>query len=125
MPAAASLGAVSIDCPDPIALSSFYREVTGWEVAFESETFVALSGPAVWLTLQKVDDYRAPTWPDPDVPKQLHLDFAVTDLDASEAEVLAAGATRAGEQPNPGAWRVYLDPVGHPFCLTTLVPDLS
>ena len=123
MPPAISLGAVSIDCPDPLALSAFYRDVTGWTVAFESDTFVALSGPSVWLTLQKVDDYRSPTWPAPDVPKQLHLDFAVSDLDAAEAGVLAAVATRADEQPNPGVWRVYLDPVGHPFCLTTLIPD--
>jgi hypothetical protein len=31
--------------------------------------------------------------------------------------VLAIGARRADVQPEPSAFRVYLDPAGHPFCL--------
>jgi hypothetical protein len=54
---------------------------------------------------------------------QMHLDFDVDDLDATEAWVLAAGATRYDFQPNDHC-RVFADPAGHPFCLSTEdVPD--
>jgi hypothetical protein len=60
----------------------------------------------------------APAWPD-GAPQQAHLDFFVDDLDAGEAEVLAIGARKTDTQPLPSEWRVFLDPVGHPFCLVT------
>jgi orotate phosphoribosyltransferase len=47
---------------------------------------------------------------------------AVSDLDKAERLAVAAGATKAAEQPTPGSWRVLLDPAGHPFCVTTLMP---
>jgi hypothetical protein len=53
------------------------------------------------------------------VPQQIHLDFAVEDLDESQAFAISVGATLAAEQPEPSTWRVLCDPVGHPFCLTT------
>ena len=55
-------------------------------------------------------------WPGSEAPQQLHLDFDVPDLDAAEAEVLALGARKAEVQPGRD-FRVFLDPVGHPFCL--------
>lgn len=36
----------------------------------------------------------APHWPDQSAPQQLHLDFAVDDLDEAEALVLKLGATK-------------------------------
>jgi hypothetical protein len=48
---------------------------------------------------------------------QMHLDFDVDDLDAAEVRVLAAGATKHPVQPGQ-TFRVYVDPAGHPFCLT-------
>ena len=60
--------------------------------------------------------YVAPTWPEGPRPQQLHLDFDVDDLDEGEALVLGLGATKAEVQPGR-SFRVYLDPVGHPFCL--------
>ena len=69
-----------------------------------------------------VADYVAPTWPSNDVPKQLHLDLAVTDLDVAVAEAERLGALPATVQPAPDRWRVLLDPAGHPFCLTTQLP---
>jgi hypothetical protein len=48
----------------------------------------------------------------------MHLDFDVDDLDATEARVLAAGASKYDFQQNDHC-RVYADPVGHPFCLST------
>jgi hypothetical protein len=50
---------------------------------------------------------------------QLHLDFLVDDLAATEARVLAAGATKFDSQPNADHCLVFADPAGHPFCLTT------
>jgi Glyoxalase-like domain len=47
----------------------------------------------------------------------MHLDLAVGELDAAEAVAVRLGARRADEQPQPGRWRVLLDPAGHPSCL--------
>ncbi|MFC7621668.1 VOC family protein [Microlunatus sp. GCM10028923] len=57
---------------------------------------------------------RPPRWRDPANPVQLHLDVQVADLEAAERAVLEHGATRLETFPG---WRVYADPVGHPFCL--------
>ncbi len=43
----------------------------------------------------------------------------VTDLDTAEAQVLALGATLLDGSDKPIGYRVYADPVGHPFCLIT------
>ncbi len=45
------------------------------------------------------------------------------DLGASEAAAAALGATRADEQPAPDQWIVLLDPSGHQFCVSTLIPE--
>jgi hypothetical protein len=60
------------------------------------------------------DLIRPPRWRDPAHPAQLHLDVLVADLDAAERAVLEHGATKLEDFPG---WRVYADPVGHPFCL--------
>jgi Glyoxalase-like domain len=36
----------------------------------------------------------------------------------------AIGASKASVQPSPESWRVLLDPAGHPFCVTTLIPEV-
>jgi predicted enzyme related to lactoylglutathione lyase len=66
-----------------------------------------------------VEDYRAPQWPDGEHPKQFHLDFEVDDIEAEQGRVLALGATLRQDSVGPDGygWRVYTDPVGHPFCL--------
>jgi hypothetical protein len=119
------LGAVALDCPDPGHLSAFYKAVLDLELLFSSADFVALNGAGVLLTFERVDDHQRPTWPAGPVPKQLHLDLTVIDLDAEEARILALGATKAEVQPNPDKWRVLIDPAGHPFCLTIVKPDPS
>ena len=53
------------------------------------------------------------------MPQQFHLDFRTDDLDAAEERVLGLGATKADHQPGDGRRRVFLDPAGHPFCLTS------
>ncbi len=115
-------GAVALDCADPARLGEFWAALLGGEVTVATEGFVAVLAQGVWLTAQRVEGYRPPAWPDGDPPKQVHLDLAVDDLEAGEAHALALGATRAAHQPAPERFRVYVDPAGHPFCLTTLIP---
>ncbi len=124
MAAIAQLGAVSLDSSDPAGLSTCYRQMLDLEVYFESEGFVALKGAGILLTMQKVDDYSPPDWPTGPAPKQIHLELSVDDLDRAETKALAVGARKADSQPNPEVWRVLLAPAGHPFCITTLIPDV-
>jgi hypothetical protein len=70
------------------------------------------------ICFQAAPAYAGPTGPDAASSMQMHLDFDVDDLDSTEARVLAAVATRYDFQPNEHR-RVYADPVGHPFCLST------
>jgi hypothetical protein len=119
------LGAVSVDCADPSGLAEFYRNILDLQVMFSSDDFVALQGAGVLMTFQRVGDHKPPDWPDGAIPKQLHLELAVSDLDGQEAKMLALGATKAEVQPNPEGWRVLIDPAGHPFCITTLIPEVT
>lgn len=128
MPIALSF-TVMLDCPDPIALAQFYADLTGTTITDISEK----DGHAHWvmigsddddgiLAFQRVPGHVPPTWPDGAVPQQMHLDIVVSDLDEAEAFVLARGATKSPVQTssNPQLnYRVYFDPAGHPFCLTT------
>ncbi len=114
--------AVVLDCPDPTALAEFYRALLGWPdppvVSYEGQ-WVDLRNPAGGMTLefQRAEEYRRPTWPDPAVPQQFHLDLKVSDLDAAQERALALGATILDVSAAHPTFRVYADPVGHPFCL--------
>ena len=114
---------IALDCPDPLALANFYSALTGipvesWPGYDPSEMpgidLVHLGEPS--LSFQRVDNYIAPTWPEGPVPQQIHLDFLVDDLDEAEAHALSIGARKPSHQPGE-TFRVFLDPVGHPFCL--------
>ncbi len=108
---------VALDCRDPKRMAEFYGALTGWEVARDDGDWVQLrSDGGATLAFQLAPDHEPPVWPSAEHPQQLHLDFDVADLDASEAQVLALGARKAEFQPDPG-FRVFLDPAGHPFCL--------
>ncbi|WP_229400678.1 VOC family protein [Micromonospora okii] len=119
MPPRLKLTAITLDCADPRALAAFYQQTTGLTIdARSDDDFVGLIGEGgLVIGLQRVNDHRAPTWPDERVPQQLHLDFAVDDLDEAEALVLRLGATKPKTQPGGNRWRVFVDPAGHPFCL--------
>jgi catechol-2,3-dioxygenase len=118
------LAAVSLDAADPAELGAFWRQLLDLQVFYASDDFVALKGAGVLLTVQRVADHRPPDWPTGPVPKQLHLELAVDDLAAAEQRALQLGARRADEQPAPDKWLVLLDPAGHPFCITTLIPEV-
>lgn len=114
----AQLRGVTLDCDDPQALASFYEELTGMTAVFKSDEYVALAGgPGPALGFQRVEDYRAPQWPDQEVPQQLHLDFAVEDPTVVAELMLSLGAGIPEHQPGGDRFRVLLDPAGHPFCL--------
>jgi hypothetical protein len=109
---------VTVNAPDALALANFYAEITRG-VAKGSEHWAMTTGSDGSIGFQQVADFRAPQWPEGDVPMQMHLEFFVDDLAATEARVLAAGATKFDHQPNADHCFVYADPAGHPFCLTT------
>jgi hypothetical protein len=112
-----------LDCSDPVALGAFWAQLLGGEVAFSSEEFVAVKTDRVWVTAVRVPDHQPPTWPDGTRPKQIHFDLAVDDLGQAETEALRLGAVRAAGQPAPDRYIVLTDPAGHPFCLSTQIPE--
>ncbi|WP_405445576.1 VOC family protein [Streptomyces erythrochromogenes] len=112
---------VVIDCPDPDELAGFYEELLSLSRRADTGSFVVLDDAegAPVVLLQRVDDFRAPRWTDSARPQQMHIDVMVTNLDTAEAQVLALGATLLDGSDKPIGYRVYQDPVGHPFCLIT------
>lgn len=110
------LADVSIDCPDGSALAAFYSELLGMPVTYSGAEGAMISAEGqLPVMFQNIERYNAPRWPDPAHPQQLHLDVAVTDIEEAERLVLKLGASRL---PGGGDdFRVYADPIGHPFCL--------
>jgi catechol 2,3-dioxygenase-like lactoylglutathione lyase family enzyme len=104
---------VVLDCPDPAALATFYSALLGLPVTYRDDSWVvvAASDTSSGLAFQLAPGHQPPTWPDPAVPQQLHLDIMVEDLAAARSQVLALGAVELGRD------NVYADPAGHPFCL--------
>lgn len=104
---------VVLDCPDPAALATFYSRLLGLPITYQSEDWVvvAANDTSSGLAFQLAPDHRPPTWPDPAVPQQVHLDIMVEDVAVVEPRVLALGARKLGGE------NVYADPAGHPFCL--------
>jgi catechol 2,3-dioxygenase-like lactoylglutathione lyase family enzyme len=104
---------VVLDAPDPAALAAFYSAVLGLPVTYRSDDWVvvARSDTSSGLAFQHAPANKRPTWPDPAVPQQFHLDIMVEDTEVAGARVLALGAAKL---PGDG---VYADPAGHPFCL--------
>lgn len=113
---------ISLDCAEAPPLAAFWAAMLGGEVKFSHATAVGVQTDWMWLAAIEVPQYRPPTWPEGDVPKQMHLDIGVTDLEAAVAEAEGLGARPAPFQPAPALRRVLLDPAGHPFCLTTQIP---
>lgn len=115
------IGAVSIDCADAGELADFYAELLGMKRIVESPDggVVAISDGVHTLAMMRVDGYVAPSWPAPGQLQQMHFDISVVDLDRAATRALSVGARATEHQPAPHLWRVFLDPAGHPFCLTT------
>ncbi|WP_275240140.1 VOC family protein [Luteipulveratus flavus] len=125
----------ALDTTDARALAEFYRELLGlqYRPGDEPPADGEPDDDADWLVLidgdgnrklafQEVDSLSRSTWPSPEVPMQLHVDYRVPDRDALEnhrrrAESLGAHVLldRTDEEGEP--LYVLADPAGHPFCL--------
>lgn len=123
-----------LDTTEVRALAEFYRELLGLRYRPGDEPPSDGSpDDADWLVLteadgsrrlafQQVDAPARPTWPSPEVPMQLHVDFTVESLEElhrhrARAEELGAVVLldRTGDSHEP--LFVLADPSGHPFCL--------
>jgi catechol 2,3-dioxygenase-like lactoylglutathione lyase family enzyme len=106
------LSSVTVNCPDARALARFYAEITGGEVTFSLPSWATVATAGGRIDLQTVEGYEAPEWPGGAATSQLHLDFLVDDLVATEERVLRAGAVKLDFQPNTEHCLVFADPVG-------------
>jgi catechol 2,3-dioxygenase-like lactoylglutathione lyase family enzyme len=122
---------VVLDCTNPRELAEFYRQLLGF-IYRDGHEQVDPAGDD-WLVIhdadgnhriafQQVPEVRRSTWPDGEVPQQLHLDLTVSstdELDAEHERALSLGAVlrldRFDDPEEP--LRVYADPAGHPFCI--------
>jgi catechol 2,3-dioxygenase-like lactoylglutathione lyase family enzyme len=104
---------VVLDCPDPAALAAFYSALLGQPITYHSDEWVVVSAndTTSGLAFQLAPGHQPPTWPDPAVPQQVHLDVMVEDVTAARSRVLGLGAVKLNDEG------VYADPAGHPFCL--------
>jgi len=111
---------IVLEAPDAPALSWFYADLLGWEIAKNDPEFSTIGPPdgVAYLAFQTAPDYVRPVWPFREGSQQMmmHLDFEVSDLGAAVAHALELGAQDAEHQPQTSV-RVLLDPAGHPFCL--------
>jgi catechol-2,3-dioxygenase len=114
------LRSVVLDCPDPSELASFYEKLLGAErLAGSDETWVVIVANGTRVAFQRAPEYQPPMFPDPRGSQQFHLDVLVDDIEEAEPRALELGA-RLLKKDNDSTFRVYADPVGHPFCLVWL-----
>ncbi|MQS06556.1 VOC family protein [Streptomyces alkaliphilus] len=123
--AIATMGITVLDCPEPKELADFYAAVLDGTVeGGPGDEWVTVSTPdgAKRLGFQRSEGYRPPEWPSTEHGQQLHLDLYVPRdrIDEAERQVIDLGARPVrGDDDGKLDFRVYLDPVGHPFCLCT------
>lgn len=114
------LSSVTVNCPDAPRLAQFYADITGGRVTFSRPAWATMVGPGGRIDFQTVEGYSPPLWPGSESTAGIHLDFFVDDLAVTAERVERAGAVRFDYQPNEEWCLVFADPVGHPFCLTTI-----
>jgi catechol 2,3-dioxygenase-like lactoylglutathione lyase family enzyme len=130
------LAQVVLDTTDARRLAEFYRELLGFcyrpgdesppegtddEAGRDWLVLLTPEGNRA-LAFQQVERLKETTWPDDEIPQQLHLDMIVPDkaeLDRQHERALRLGATlRYDRSEDPGEpLRVYADPSGHLFCI--------
>ena len=125
-----------IDTLDARRAAEFYRQLLGLSYRPGDEPPAAGEpdpNGADWLVLRGREGHRSmafqqvsklprSTWPNNDVPQQLHLDMCVPDMETlqrSHDRALELGATvlldRTADEDEP-LW-VFADLDGHPFCI--------
>ena len=107
-----------LDTPDPQGLADFYAELLGWEIERSDADWVTIRGSGgTGIAFQLAPDLVPPTWPEGNIPQQIHIDFDVPDLDEAEEFAVSIGARKVPGDVGDDSFRVFLDPTGHPFCL--------
>ena len=118
-----------LDCSDAYPLAEFYRQLLDFRYpegreAKPGDDWVNLRNPAggVGIAIQQIDGFRASTWPDNEVPQQLHFDISVPtadELTAQRTRVEELGGRMIHDRfddPEEPLY-VFADPAGHPFCI--------
>jgi catechol 2,3-dioxygenase-like lactoylglutathione lyase family enzyme len=114
-----------LDAVDARGLAEFYRELLGlrFREGDDDSWLVLLDGDGQrQLAVQRVDELTPSTWPSPEVPMQLHIDYAVPSVEELErhrrrAEELGARLLLDRSADDGEPLYVLADPAGHPFCL--------
>ena len=110
--------ALTIDCDDASRSAAFWAGLLGGEVTYDADGMASVEAGATTLYFGEVPGYAAPGWPDSEVPKQMHLDLRAPDPASWADRVSELGGSVPTHQPGAGRWMVYLDPAGHPFCIS-------
>ncbi len=123
-----------LDTTRPRELAEFYRQLLGLRYRAgdeppeggapdEADWLVLVDGDGVRkLAFQQVDTLPRTTWPEHDVPMQLHLDFTVSSLEElhrqrERAEELGADVVLDRTDDPDEPLFVFADLSGHPFCI--------
>lgn len=123
-----------LDTTRPRELAEFYRQFLGLFYRPGDEPPVdGAPDEADWLVLtdvggvrklafQQVDQLPRTTWPNHDVPMQLHVDFTVSSVaelhtQRERAEALGAELVLDRTDDPDEPLFVLADPSGHPFCI--------
>jgi len=125
---------IALDTANARVLAEFYRQLLGLTYRQGDEP-PAAGAPdhADWLVLvdatgrralafQQVAQLERTTWPEPDIPMQMHIDFTVSSLEElhrqrERAELLGAGLLLDRTADTNEPLYVLADPSGHPFCI--------
>ncbi len=110
-----TLTAISIDCADASATAAFYAALLGWKITYDEGGMAAVEGDGATLYFGEIDGYTPPGWPSE--AKQFHLDLRAADPGALVDRVAELGGSKPEFQPGE-RWIVFLDPAGHPFCIS-------
>jgi hypothetical protein len=114
---------MTLDCPNQAELADFYTALLSWGKHRFDEEWLAVISPDkhVCLLFQQIEDYVPPVWPSETGKQQqmAHLDFAAAtnEKEVVTKHALACGATLASVQFAEN-YTIFIDPVGHPFCIS-------
>ncbi|MFL6105673.1 MAG: VOC family protein [Marmoricola sp.] len=122
-----------LDTTDVRGLAEFYREFLGLqyrpgdspptEGPDDTDWLVLVeAGGARRLAFQLVERLEPTTWPEHDVPMQLHVDYTVPDvaeLERHRDRAIELGARLVLDRSDNADEPLYVlaDPAGHPFCI--------
>ncbi|HWV22692.1 MAG TPA: VOC family protein [Thermomicrobiales bacterium] len=105
-----------IDCPDQHALAAFYLGLLGGQTIIDEDDYVVIvTETGRPLAFQRVEGYRAPTWPTQERGQQMHFDVYVDDMEEAQNRAIELGAKLVDDSHD--GFHVLLDPAGHPLCL--------